>query len=845
VKEDLEKSVNKLRNNKSFLLSLVSFVLLFFITVEPIAAQTVIGDDTEVSYENPRQFEIGNIEVTGNENFDANAIIIFSGLSIGKTITIPSDDLAKAIRNLWKQKLFTDIKINVNSIKGNTVFLNIDLKERSRLSRFRFAGVSKTEADNIRDQIKLVRGTVVNENLVNNTKNTVRAYFIDKGFYNVKVDVDSKPDPSIENSVIITISVDKGPRIKIGNIEFEGNENLSDRKLKRSMKETKEKRWWKIFTGSKFSQTRYRGDKRNLLKKYNEKGFRDATIVYDTVYALNENRLNIKIKVEEGSQFYFRNIDFVGNQKYTSNYLRQVVGIKKGDIYNQETLEKRLFMDPAGGDLSSLYSDDGYLAFRPMPVEVLVENDSIDLEIRIYEGKQFRVNRVSVRGNTKTNDHVVMREIRTRPGDLFDRSAIMRTQRELANLGYFDPEAFNVNTNENMAEGTVDLEYIVEERPADQIELAGGWGAGMIIGTLGVSFNNFSVRNFFKKEAWAPVPSGDGQRLSLRAQSNGRMFQMYSLSFTEPWLGGRKPNSLSVSLSHSVQSNGRRAEDPLRQALFISGGSVGLGKRLRWPDDYFVLMQSVSYQYYQINNFQGVFTFADGTSHNLAYNISFSRNSVSEPLYPRFGSEIRLDLRITPPFSMFSNTDFADATDQEKFRFVEYHKWKFVAQWYTELAPKLVLSTRTGFGFMGFYNSDIGFAPFERFYLGGSALAGFALDGREIIALRGYDDRSLSPFTGSPIIAKYTAELRYPLSLNPSATIYGLGFLEAGNTWDRFEDFNPFFVYRSAGVGLRIFLPMFGLMGLDYGWRFDELPSQPNMAKSQFHFTLGMQLGEL
>jgi len=639
--------------------------------------------------------------------------------------------------------------------------------------------------------------------------------------------------------------LNKNNRIKINEIKFEGNKELADNKLKKAMKETKQKTWWKFYSSSKFTVTRFKEDKANILAKYNELGFRDASIVKDSVYRNDDKTINIYLKIEEGNKFYFRDIKWVGNTKYTSDYLTRVLGIKKGDIYNQETLEKRLFMDPAGNDLSSLYSDDGYLAFRPVPVEVLVEKDSIDIEIRLFEGKQFRINKVTVRGNTKTNDHVIMREVRTRPGDLFNRSEIIRTQRELANLGYFNPEAFNVNYNENMAEGTVDLEYTVEERPADQIELAGGWGAGQIIGTLGVSFNNFSIKNTFNKDAWTPVPSGDGQRLSLRAQSNGRAFQMYSMSFTEPWLGGRKPTSLSVSLTRSVQTNARRNDDPLRQALYITGGSIGLGKRLQWPDDYFLLIQSISYQYYEINNFQGVFTFNNGTANNLAYNVSFSRNSVSEPLYPRFGSEIRLDLRITPPFSAFSNKDFSDATDQEKFKFVEYHKWKFVAQWYTELAPKLVLSARTGFGYIGFYNRDIGISPFERFYLGGSALAGFALDGREIIALRGYDDRSLSPFTGSPIIAKYTAELRYPISLNPSATIYGLGFIEAGETWQDFEGFNPFNVKRSAGVGLRIFLPMFGLMGLDYGWRFDDVQGLPNMAKSQFHFTLGMQLGEL
>ncbi len=500
--------------------------------------------------------------------------------------------------------------------------------------------------------------------------------------------------------------------------------------------------------------------------------------------------------------------------------------------------------------MSSLYLDDGYLAFQAIPVEKRITNDSIDVQIRIYEGRQYRINRVIVKGNTKTNDRVIRREIRTRPGDLFSRADIIRTQRELQQLGYFDPESFGINPVQNDQDGTVDIIYTLAERPSDQVELSGGWGAGSIVGTLGLSFTNFSMRNLFKPGAWNPLPSGDGQRLSIRAQSNGRFFQSYNISFTEPWLGGKKPNSFTVGLQHSRQlTTGARSDAP--GELLISGGTISLGKRLKKPDDYFQLLAGVSYLYYDIRNYRGtsntgVFALTNGYSHNLAFIFNISRNSVFDPIYPRYGSNIRLNTKLTLPYSLWDGINYSgDITDQTRYRTAEYYKWKLVAEWYTELAPKLVLMTRSGFGFLGYYNKSKGVSAFERFYLGGSALSGFALDGREIIGLRGYDDLSLSPAAGANIVIKQTMELRYLISPNPSATIFGLAFLEAGNTYNGIENFDPFRMYRSAGVGVRIFLPMFGLMGLDYGWRFDDVLRVPLMQRSQFHFTIGMNLGEL
>jgi len=838
-------------------IALRALTILFSLLTFCASAQiTVNKGDNAIDLSIPREYEIGGITVSGASNFDTEAVILFTGLSIGDRLQIPGDRIAKAIKNLWSQDLFSDIKMRVADVRaGNIVYLNIELTERPRLSRYKFTGIKKSDADNIRETISLRLGTIVNENVIQNTKNKTIKYFTGKGFMLAKVDIVEHPDSLLKNSIWLDIKVDKGSKVKVDNIFVSGNESFKDSKVKKALKKTKEKRWYKIFTSAKYLESEYKNDKYLVVDKYNASGYRNAIIKSDSVvYKPNSNRVDIYLEVSEGNKFYFRNIRWIGNTKYSSELLSDRLGIKRGDVYNKDLLQERLVISQNGTDVSSLYLDDGYLSFQANPVETAVFNDSIDFLIQVNEGKQYRVNNIILKGNTKTNDHVVLREIRTRPGDLFSRSDIIRTQRELAGLGYFNPETMGINPIQNPQEGTVDIEYVVEEKPSDQIELSGGWGAGRVVGTLGLRFTNFSLKNMFNKKAWAPLPSGDGQQLSLRAQSNGIFYQGYSFSFVEPWLGGKKPNSFSVSLSHSVQTNGAtkfvnvdgdKVPNPSRQALKISGITVGLGKQLKWPDDYFSLVQSLSYQYYDLNNFGNIFSFSNGYSNNIAYNLSFSRNSVSQPIFPRYGSQQTFTARLTPPYSLFSNKDYATATDQEKFKFVEYHKWKFTSTWYTEIVKNLVLYTKVGFGFLGSYNKEIGPAPFERFYLGGSALTGYSLDGREIIGLRGYDDLSLSPNSGALFISKYTMELRYPLSLNPSATIYTLGFLEAGKSWGQVNEYDPFNVYRSGGIGVRIFLPMFGLLGLDYGWRFDDVPGLSGMARSQFHFTIGMNLGEL
>ncbi|MCH2215036.1 MAG: outer membrane protein assembly factor BamA [Flavobacteriales bacterium] len=849
MKEDLVRSANK------FLVKyLVSTALFLSLGGGLVHAQVGLGK-LEIDYRVPKEFTIGGITVSGAKNLDSKAIILFSGLSIGETITVPGEEISKAIKNLWKQKLFENIQITASEIRGSEIFLNIQLTERARLSRFKFDGVSKGEAETLREKINLIRGTIVNENLLTNTSNIIKEHYREKGYLDASVRITEVPDTLVANSEYLIINVRKKEKIKIGNLDLIGVEKLNERKLLRSMKKTKEKNFFRFFKRSKYIRDEYKADLKNILYTYNKDGYRNAKILRDSVYRNPDGTVHIDVYLREGNQFYFGKIDWVGNTKYSSSKLSSILAIDRGEIYNQEKFESRLLINPNGGDVSSLYLDDGYLAFQAIPVEKNVSNDTIDVEIRIYEGRQYRINRVIVKGNTKTSDHVIRREIKTKPGELFSRSDIIRTQRELSQLGYFDPEAFNVNPIQNDQDGTVDVVYTVAERPSDQIELSGGWGAGRIVGTLGVSLTNFSMRKVFKKGAWNPLPAGDGQRLSLRAQSNGRFFQSYNLSFTEPWLGGKKANAFTVGFQHSIQTNGvtkaQEEQGADRQALYITGGNVSLGKRLGWPDDYFQMLLGVSYLYYDIRNFRsgggtGIFSFQNGTSNNLSFIFNLSRNSVFDPIFPRWGSNIRLNTKFTLPYSLWDGIDYdGPITEQTRYKWAEYYKWKLVAEWYTELAPKLVLMTRSGFGFLGFYSRDKGISPFERFYLGGAALTGFALDGREIIALRGYDDLSLSPQEGANIVMKQTMELRYPLSLNPSATIYALGFLEAGNTYDGIENFDPFRIYRSTGLGVRIFLPMFGLMGLDYGWRFDDVPGRSAMPQGQFHFTIGMNLGEL
>lgn len=843
----------------------ITSIFYFLFVALALKAQFSLSDSVPklVNSAVPKEYQIGGITVSGADHLDANVLILLSGLTVGDKVQVPGEKFSTAIENLWKQGLFEDVKIVATNIQGNLIFLKIVVLERPRLSHIILKGMKKSDGDDLHDKINIPPGKVVTDATLALATQKVKDFFVTKGYMDTKVTVTQEKEPKLDNAVNIYITVDKGEKVRIKDINISGNKSIVTWKLRRTFKETKRRRWWNPFNNGKFDEDNYVKDKKAFLAKYNEKGFRDAKIVKDTMYRVSDKRVNIDIVVDEGRKYYFGNVTWIGNSKYSTRVLTDVFGIKKGDVYDQSQLDAKLFMNPNGNDISSLYMDDGYLFFNITPVEVMVNKDSIDLEMRIYEGKQATINKVTVSGNTKTNDRVIMREIRTRPGQLFRRSDIIRTQRQLSQLGYFDPEKMNVTPVPNQATGTVDIDYTVEEKPSDQIELSGGYGGGRIVGTLGVTFNNFSGKNFFKKGAWRPLPSGDGQRLSLRGQSNGLLYQSYNLSFTEPWLGGKKPNSLSVSAYYSVQNltgakrfiktDGVKTLNPLLQSLNITGVSVGLGKRLKWPDDYFTLYQEVNYQYYVLHNYNSIFNFTNGYANNIYYKMSIQRNSIDKPIFETRGSQIALTGQWTPPYSALNGKDYGpQMSDQERYKFVEYQKYKFTTTFFTPITNKrgvdgkesrnLVLRTSAGVGFLTSYNNQVGISPFERFYLGGSGLTGYSLDGREIIALRGYSDQSLSPTRGASFITKYTAELRYPVTLNPQATIYVLGFTEAGNSWEKAREFNPFNVKRSAGVGVRVFLPMFGLIGFDYGWRLDAFPG---MAKGQFHFTIGAAIGEL
>lgn len=847
----------------------------------------------DFDYAAPREYEIGGVTVSGVKYLDPNVLIMISGLQVGQTIKVPGDKTTDAIRKLWEQGMFEDVSISCTQKIGKQIFLNIDLKERPRVSKFSFKGVKKSEAEELRKKIKITRGDIATEHLYTKTRRIIENYYGDKGFLNTEVNIIAVEDTTRVSYVNLIIDVDKKSKVHIAEIVVNGNEVLSDGQVRSAMKETKQKgkfdplrplgatvvnSIWdfirlkpkeglseiynyfgenyrpRIFKASRYIESNYEDDKAKIIDKYNQKGYRDAYIVSDSVYRIDDKNIGITLNVSEGDKYYFRNISWVGNTKYDTATLNKVLGIRKGDIYNKELLSTNLNYNENGYDITSMYMDDGYLFFQIDPVEVAVENDSIDLEMRMREGEQARIKKVAVKGNTKTNDHVVIREMYTRPGQLFSRSDIIRTTREMAALGFFNAETITPDIKPDPTDGTVDVNYIVEEASSDQIEMSAGWGYNRLILTLGLTLNNFSLRNVFKKDAWRPIPGGDGQKLSFRIQTYGTSYLYYGISFTEPWLGGKKPNAFTVSLYQSIYTNGYNKSNDKYARFFTTGISVGIGKRLSWPDDYFSMYNGINLMRYDLENYKSIFNFGTGNGYfNLiGYNISITRNSVSQPIYPRYGSEILLSLEVTPPYSLFKGTDYLndysdpDEREDRQYRWVEFHKWKFKAAMYTEIVEKLVLMTRLRFGYLGYYNSDIGVTPFQRFYLGGDGLSGTAnFDGREIIAMRGYGNETLTPFyytnenIGGNIFTKYTMELRYPLSLNPTATIYALGFLEAGNDYLGFENFNPFDVYRSAGVGIRIFLPMFGMLGLDWGYGFDKVPGIRDAAGSQFHFSIG------
>lgn len=866
-KEDLEKPVNNYRKPLHRMAKFYSSLLLILITGLSLNAQD-ISDSTQtvsndsivqvqpqiiLNYENPREYEIASITLSGNNTLDPSIVILLSGLSVGKTITIPGDDITDAIRKLWNQELFSDVKIKVVETQGNLVMLDLELDELPRLTRYSISGCKKSERESIREAVKLARGKVVNQNVLLTTKVKVTRYFVDKGFRNVDVKVTQVPDTVESNGMILNIDVERGEKIKIAEINFYGNKEIKDGKLRRSMKKTKTTSLINMFNTSKFLEEDFENDKEIVLDKFRTLGYRDARFAKDSVYMHPEkdNKLVIDLYLDQGDRYYFGDINWLGNSVYTDEQLNNILKIKKGDIYDVSVLDQRLFASMDESDISSLYLNDGYLFFNVTPVEKQPVNDTIDLELRIYEGQQARINKVTISGNTRTNDHVIYREIRSKPGMLFSRSDITRTIRELATLNYFDPEQLNVNPVPNPETGTVDIEYQVVEKSTSQIEMQGGWGAGRLVGTFGVVFDNFSAKQFFRKGGWnGYLPVGDGQRLAIRAQSNGLFYQNYNISFTEPWLGGKKPNSLTVSAYHSVQSNGFKKGNEERTALNVSGVGLGLGQRLKWPDDFFTLFTGLNFQRYNLsNNYAGLGTdlgFQDGVSDNFNLSTTLGRSSVSQPIYPRFGSSFSVSLQVTPPYSLIKSAlddsyDVNSLSADEKFRYLEYHKWKFDAEWFTTLAGDLVLRTATRFGFLSAFNKDLGAPPFERFYVGGDGLSNFVLDGRETIGLRGYPNNSLSSANGGTVFSKYTLELRYPVTMNPSSTIYGLVFAEGGGAWDNFDTFNPFEVSRSLGAGVRVFMPFFGLLGVDFGYGMDAIPGQPNIAGWQTHFIIGQQ----
>ncbi len=861
-------------------------------------AQIQLDDDlSDINYMNPQEYEIGGIVVEGAKFVDGSMLSMIAGLRVGDKVKVPGDDFSTAVKKIWDQGMFEDVAINATDFVGNKVFLQIVIKERPRVSKFSFKGIKKSEADEIRNKINLSRGDIATDHLLTKTRRIIEDYYYDKGYLNVNIDIEQTADTARESYIDMRINIDKGPKVRIGKINVFGNENMSEGQILAAMKETKQRGHFdpltplgplvvntvanvvtlkplkaitgveeyfydnyrpRIFKASRYLESNFKDDEQKIIEKYNAKGYRDAIIVRDSVYKIDDRNVGIDLVIDEGDKYYYRDISWTGNTKYTAETLNSVLGIKKGDVYNKELLTKNLTYSETSLDISSLYMDDGYLFFRVDPVEVCVENDSIDLEIRLHEGKQARISNVTLKGNTKTFDHVVLREIYTRPGQLFSRSDVTRTIRELATLGFFNQESINPDVKANYVDNTVDIEYSVEEAAADQVRFSAGYGYQMLILQAGLQFSNFSMRNLFNKSAWKPIPVGDGQKLGINVTTYGSRFINYGISFTEPWLGGRKPNSLSVSLYQSFYSNGqdrkiivdgKKEKNPNFGWFQMTGFTIGLGRRLTWPDDYFSVYQGVNLMRYNLNKYKpAYFEIGDGNGkfNLISYNFVLSRNSVSQPLYPRNGSEFQLGLEITPPYSLFTNKNYTGLSDNEKYKWIEMHKWTFKAVWYSELYDKLVLMTRVRFGYLGHYNSQIGATPFHRFYLGGDGLSNVSMDSRELIGMRGYKNESLTPgyyinsnMGGGDIFTKYTMELRYPLSLNPQATIYALTFLEAGNCWLGFKDFNPFDVKRSAGLGVRIYLPMFGLLGLDWGYGFDDVYGTTGNNGSQFHFSIG------
>jgi outer membrane protein insertion porin family len=857
------------------------------------------GFAQDIPFEDGKQYILGGLTVTGLQSYNEQTVKTYTGLRVGQPITVPGDEISAVIKKLWGLELFSNVEMYYTKIEDDKIFLELNITERPTLANVTVYGVKKRKVEEIINDTDLKKGKKITESLIANTRNYLQNKYKKQGYLNAKVNIATAPDTSATNTENMVINVNKGDKVKIRKITFEGNEKLSNKRLRKSLKNTKKKKFYRFWKKSKYIAEDYEEDLSNLVDTYAERGYRDARVLSDTFVRVNEKNIDLKIKVEEGDKYYFGDIDFVGNTVYTDRQLSQVLGIRKGQTYNGVLLKERVADDskPDANDLTNLYQNNGYLFSSINPVEVSAVNDTIDFEIRIIEGKETFLNHVTVTGNDKTNDHVIFRELRTRPGQKYSKDDLVRSIRELGQLGFFDAEQIKPDIqNPNPNEGTVDVNYSLVEAGSSQIELQGGFGGGGFIGTLGLSFSNFSLKNIFNGEAYKPVPMGDGQTFALRLQAS-RTFRVYSLNFAEPWLGGKKPVRFNLSLSRTQQfatdfsSRGRIEVDKSR-GFSITGVSAGLAKRVQWPDDYFTVSHALSYQLYDFKEYRnGLFNFGNGSSNSLSYTLGISRSSQGpNRIFPMSGSNFEVTAKFTPPYSLFSSKDykqiredirttterlleigsnptdideqleFAQLSDnleqmeEERFKLLEFYKIKFKGDWYTNLVDKLVLRTNAEFGFLGAYNHDIGAVPFERFFVGGDGLGNFTLDGRDVIQLRGYENSSLTPFSTNPITGnlerdggtiynKFSLELRYPLTLKPSASIYALSFLEAGNAFNNFSEFNPFELKRSAGVGLRIFMPAFGLLGIDFGYGFDTDAQPGSIGPSgwQTHFIIGQQ----
>ena len=845
----------------------------------------LVAAQTNDALKDRKEYTIKEITVSGDTAFGAETIITYSGLIKGKVVAIPGGtEISAAIKKLWASNLFNSIEVFVTNIEGEEVSLEIELYDLPELNLVQVTGVKKRKIEEILKENKLTKGVKVTENLITTTKNYLENKYRKQGYLNAKTTIRTAVvvDSVNKSRVNMFVDINKGDKIKIKDIRFSGIKDLNASRLRKSMKNTKKINPLRIFKRSKYIEADFEEDMESLTNTYKEKGYRDARIVSDSIVVNDNKTISLILAIEEGDKYTYGNINFLGNTLYSDEQLNRVLKIKAGDTYNGVELEKRIAdaSDPDAIDLTNLYQNNGYLFSTITPVEVSTDGNVIDMEIRITEGKPAYFKNISVKGNDKTNDHVIYREIRTRPGQLYSKRNVVRTIRELGQLGFFDaqkisPDFKNVSPND----GTLDMEYTVLEKGSSQFELQGGYGGGGFIGTLGLSFNNFSMKDIFNKEAYKPVPMGDGQQFALRLQAS-RFFQTYSFSFSEPWLGGEKPVRFTTSISQTKQFlyNPITRDADKSRSFNITGISVNIAKKLSVPDDYFVLSQGLSYQFYDLRNYNtGLFTFGDGSSNNLAYNVGLSRNSTfNDPIYPIGGSSFSLSAKLTFPYSAVNNVDYAllnqergeqidilnqyaNSTDpneielsnaantriaeidQERFKWLEFYKIKFKGEWYTKIAGNLVLRPLVEFGFLGAYNNDRGIIPFERFFLGGDGMGMYTLDGRENIALRGYANNTLSTQDGGSIYNKFSLELRHPITLEGQTKIFALAFLEGGASYNSFKNYNPFAIKRSAGFGIRLFMPAFGLLGIDFGHGFDPLPGLNEKNGWETHFMIGQQ----